>query len=145
MYEVSIRKSISAAHTLDIGGKCEDLHGHNFTVDVTVASKNLDSEGLVVDFRILKAWTDDVLDSEGLVVDFRILKAWTDDVLEQLDHKFLNDLPVFQGINPSSEIIARFIFDSLAEKTDKNNLQISKVTVWESNTSWATYRGNKSG
>jgi len=125
MYEASIRKSFSAAHTLDIGGKCEDLHGHNFTVDVTVASQNLDSE--------------------GLVVDFRILKAWTDDVLEQLDHKFLNDLPVFQGINPSSEIIARFIFDSLTEKTDKNNLQISKVTVWESNTSWATYRGNKSG
>ncbi len=125
MYEVSIRKSFSAAHTLDIGGKCENLHGHNFTVDVTVASKNLDSE--------------------GLVVDFRILKAWTDDVLEQLDHKFLNDLPVFQGINPSSENIARFIFDSLAERTDKNNLQISKVTVWESNTSWATYRGNKSG
>ena len=125
MYEASIRKSFSAAHTLDIGGKCEDLHGHNFTVDVTVASKNLDSE--------------------GLVVDFRILKAWTDDVLEQLDHKFLNELPVFQGINPSSENIARFIFDSLAEKTDKNNLQISKVTVWESNTSWATYRGNKSG
>lgn len=125
MYEVSIRKSFSAAHTLDIGGKCEDLHGHNFAVDVTVASK--------------------ILDSEGLVVDFRILKAWTDDVLEQLDHKFLNDLPIFQGINPSSENIARFIFDSLAEKTDKNNLQISKVTVWESNTSWATYRGNKSG
>ncbi len=125
MYEVSIRKSFSAAHTLDIGGKCEDLHGHNFTVDVTVASKNLDSE--------------------GLVVDFRILKVWTDDIIEQLDHKFLNDLPVFQGINPSSENIARFIFDSLAEKTDKNNLQISKVTVWESNTSWATYRGNKSG
>jgi len=125
MYEVSIRKSFSAAHTLDIGGKCEDLHGHNFTVDVTVASKNLGSE--------------------GLVVDFRILKAWTDDVLEQIDHKFLNDLPVFQGINPSSENIARFIFNSLAEKTDKNNLQLSKVTVWESNTSWATYRGNKSG
>ncbi len=125
MYEASIRKSFSAAHTLDIGGKCENLHGHNFTVDVTVVSKNLDSE--------------------GLVIDFRILKAWTDDILEQLDHKFLNDLPVFQGINPSSEIIARFIFNSLAEKTDKNNLQISKVTVWESNTSWSTYRGNKSG
>ena len=125
MYEVSIRKSFSAAHTLDIGGKCEDLHGHNFTVDITVSSQNLDSEGLVIDFRILKEWADDILD--------------------ELDHTYLNDLFHFKDINPSSESVARFIFDRTVEKVRDKNITVSKVTVWESNTAWATYRGAESG
>lgn len=125
MYEVSIRKSFSAAHTLDIGGKCEDLHGHNFTVDITVSSQDLDSEGLVIDFRILKEWTEDILD--------------------ELDHTYLNDLPPFKDINPSSESVARFIFDRIVEKARDKNITVSKVTVWESNTAWATYRETESG
>ncbi|MBT8491255.1 MAG: 6-carboxytetrahydropterin synthase QueD [Deltaproteobacteria bacterium] len=125
MYEVSIRKSFSAAHTLDIGGKCEDLHGHNFTVDITVSSQSLDSEGLVIDFRILKEWTNDILD--------------------ELDHTYLNDLSHFKDINPSSESVARFIFDRTVEKARDKNITVSKVTVWESNTAWATYRGTESG
>ncbi|MBN2516475.1 MAG: 6-carboxytetrahydropterin synthase [Deltaproteobacteria bacterium] len=125
MYEASIRKSFSAAHTLDIGGKCEDLHGHNFTVDITVRSQDLDSE--------------------GLVVDFRILKGWTDDILNELDHTYLNDLPHFKGLNPSSESVARFIFDRIVEKVRNKNITVSKVTVWESNSAWATYRGTESG
>jgi len=125
MYEVSIRKSFSAAHTLDIGGKCEDLHGHNFTVDITVSSQNLDSEGLVIDFRILKEWADDILD--------------------ELDHTYLNNLSHFKDINPSSESVARFIFDRTVEKVRDKNITVSKVTVWESNTAWATYRGVESG
>jgi 6-pyruvoyltetrahydropterin/6-carboxytetrahydropterin synthase len=125
MYEVSIRKSFSAAHTLDIGGKCEDLHGHNFTVDITVSSQDLDSEGLVIDFRILKEWTEDILD--------------------ELDHTYLNDLQPFKDINPSSESVARFIFDRIVEKARDKNITVSKVTVWESNTAWATYREKKSG
>lgn len=125
MYEVSIRKSFSAAHTLDIGGKCEDLHGHNFTVDITVSSQDLDSE--------------------GLVIDFRILKEWTEDILGELDHTYLNDLQPFKDINPSSESVARFIFDRIVEKARDKNITVSKVTVWESNTAWATYREKKSG
>ena len=125
MYEVSIRKSFSAAHTLDIGGKCEDLHGHNFTVDITVRSQDLDSE--------------------GLVMDFRVLKGWTDEILNELDHTYLNDLPPFKGLNPSSESVARFIYDRIAEKVQNKNIIVSKVTVWESNTAWATYRGTESG
>lgn len=125
MYEVTIRKSFSAAHTLDIGGKCENLHGHNFVVDVTVGS--------------------DDLNSEGLIIDFRLLKAWTDEILEELDHKYLNELPCFQEANPSSEIIARYIYTRMFEKIRGEALEITKVTVWESNNAWATYRGQRSG
>ena len=62
MYEVSVKRTFSAAHRLeDIGGKCEDLHGHNFSIEVSVAGDRLNSQGVVVDFRILKEWIDHIL------------------------------------------------------------------------------------
>ena len=62
MYEVTIKRAFSAAHSLkEIGGKCEKLHGHNFTVEVSVATEQLNSEGLVVDFRVLKDWTEQTI------------------------------------------------------------------------------------
>ena len=125
MYEVTVRKSFSAAHKLNIGGKCEELHGHNFTVDVTIASDNLNKEGLVVDFRILKGWTNEILD--------------------EFDHKFLNEISFLKGTNPTSENLARFIFDRIQKKANAENLRVSQVTVWESNNAWATYRGNSNG
>jgi 6-pyruvoyltetrahydropterin/6-carboxytetrahydropterin synthase len=125
MYEVTIRKSFSAAHTLTIGGKCEELHGHNFAVDVTAGSP--------------------VLNREGVVIDFRLLKEWLDDILENIDHKYLNDLPGFQEENPSSEIIARFIYDRMVEKAEAHTVEIVKVAVWESDNAFATYRGGNSG
>jgi len=124
MFEVTIRKSFSAAHTLDIGGKCEDLHGHNFYVDISVAAHKLDNE--------------------GLVIDFRILKQWADEIIEELDHTFLNDIKHFQHSNPSSERVAEYIFDGMTEKARSRSLTISKVTVWESHTAWATYTGDSS-
>jgi 6-pyruvoyltetrahydropterin/6-carboxytetrahydropterin synthase len=125
MYEITVRKSFSAAHKLNIGGKCEELHGHNFIVDVTIAS--------------------DKLNKGGLVVDFRILKGWVNEILDKLDHKFLNELSFFKDSNPTSEKIARFIFDRILEKASPKNLRVSKVTVWESNNACATYRGESNG
>ncbi len=73
MYEVTINRSFSAAHTLrDVGGKCESLHGHNFRVEVTVAGESLNGEGLLVDFRLLKRWTDETLE----MLDHRISTKW---------------------------------------------------------------------
>ena len=64
MYEVTIKKSFSAAHLLkEIGGKCEELHGHNFLVEVSVAAESLNEEGLLIDFRVVKRWTDEVLEA----------------------------------------------------------------------------------
>jgi 6-pyruvoyltetrahydropterin/6-carboxytetrahydropterin synthase len=121
MYEVSIRKTFSAAHVLqEIGGKCEALHGHNFDVEVTIAGARLSTE--------------------GLLIDFRVLKNWTEEVLETLDHKHLNEIDCFRGINPSSENIARYIYEAIASKAYSLNLAVASVTVWESENARVRYR-----
>jgi 6-pyruvoyltetrahydropterin/6-carboxytetrahydropterin synthase len=123
MYEVTIKKSFSAAHLLkEIGGKCEDLHGHNFVVEVSVASQELNQD--------------------GLLIDFRLLKKWTDEIIQKLDHQYLNKTEYFKNVNPTSEIIARFIYDEIAKQTPGNRLQISRVTVWESEDARVSYDGS---
>ncbi len=125
MYEITITKSFSAAHLLkEIGGKCENLHGHNFIVDVTLSGPTLNKEGLLLDFRILKEWTDKILDG--------------------LDHKFLNENPHFKNVNPSAENLARFIYDQVNEQARLKNVAVSCVTVWESENARASYRGTSS-
>ncbi|MCX5832309.1 MAG: 6-carboxytetrahydropterin synthase QueD [Deltaproteobacteria bacterium] len=125
MYEITITRSFSAAHMLKgIGGKCEGLHGHNFIVEVTLAASTLSKEGLLLDFRILKEWTDEILDS--------------------LDHKYLNELPYFQNVNPSAENLARFLHDRIDEKAAAQNIAVPCVTVWESENARASYRGKLS-
>jgi 6-pyruvoyltetrahydropterin/6-carboxytetrahydropterin synthase len=120
MYEVTVKKSFSAAHLLkEIGGKCEELHGHNFIVEVSVVSESLNRE--------------------GLLIDFRVVKRWTDEVLEQLDHKYLNEIEYFKSINPSSEQLARFLYDRISEKSRQTNVTLSRVTVWESDNSRVSY------
>jgi len=124
VYEVTIKKSFSAAHVLkEIGGKCEELHGHNFVVEVSVISCELNAE--------------------GILIDFRILKKWTDEIINELDHKYLNDIEHFKGINPTSEIIAKFIYDRISKKTLRHHLDISRVTVWESENARVSYSGNR--
>jgi 6-pyruvoyltetrahydropterin/6-carboxytetrahydropterin synthase len=120
MYEVTIIKSFSAAHVLEnIGGKCEELHGHNFKVEVTVAAPKLNPAGLLIDFRLLKKW---------LV-----------EILEDIDHKYLNTLPSFAGINPSTENIAKYISEKMESEAKNAFVKIIKVKVWESENAAATY------
>jgi 6-pyruvoyltetrahydropterin/6-carboxytetrahydropterin synthase len=125
MYEITVKRHFSAAHTLQIGGTHENLHGHNFTVEVTLSSE--------------------VLDEEGLVVDFRLLKRWTDDILEGLDHTFINELGSFKDTNPTSENMARFIYEKIFERVHGKRYGVEKVTVWESESAKATYRGGEHG
>ena len=123
MYEVTIRQSFSAAHKLkEIGGACEKLHGHNFIVEVSLCSA--------------------ALSDTGILIDFRILRQWTDEILNEFDHKCLNDITYFKDASPSSENIARFIYDRIAEKIKEDNLAVSRVTVWESEDARASYCGN---
>ena len=120
MYEVMITAGFAAAHRLrDYGGKCENIHGHNFRVDVYARAKELDVVGLTIDFRILKDKTQTFLD--------------------QLDHKYLNELPHFVETNPSSENIAAYIFKNLTKELNNENVMITKVSVWESDASCASY------
>jgi 6-pyruvoyltetrahydropterin/6-carboxytetrahydropterin synthase len=123
MYEVTIIKSFSAAHLLaQIGGKCEELHGHNFKVEVTLAAPNLNESGLLIDFRIVKKWLNEILD--------------------QMDHKHLNELPYFAGINPSAENIAKYIYDQMKLKIKEPQVRIARIKVWESENAVVTYIEN---
>jgi 6-pyruvoyltetrahydropterin/6-carboxytetrahydropterin synthase len=123
MYEVTIIKSFSAAHLLaQIGGKCEELHGHNFKVEVTLAAPNLNESGLLIDFRIVKKWLNEILD--------------------QMDHKHLNELPYFAGINPSAENIAKYIYDQMKLKIKEPQVRIALIKVWESENAVVTYIEN---
>jgi 6-pyruvoyltetrahydropterin/6-carboxytetrahydropterin synthase len=123
MYEVSVDESFAAAHNLrGYKGKCEDLHGHNYKVRVTLAGPELDSVGLLYDFVHLK----------------QVIQG----VIRSLDHKYLNELPPFTTINPSAENIARHIHDEAAKqmRAVPNGAKISSITVWETDVTAATYR-----
>ena len=123
MFEVTITQSFSAAHRLkESGGACEKLHGHNFTVEVSLSSPDLSDA--------------------GVVIDFKIVKEWTDEILKELDHKYLNELSCFHGLNPSAENVAKFIYDRVLQKAKDHNLDVACVTVWEEEDTRASYKGS---
>lgn len=114
MYTVTVRTEFNSAHRLrDYRGKCESLHGHNWTVEVTVGAARLNKT--------------------GMVADFTVLKKELNNFLERLDHKFLNEIEPFDKINPTSENIAKYIYDGMSK------FKPIRVTVWETPTSAATY------
>ncbi len=122
MYEITVTSRFSGAHRLRfLGGKCDALHGHNWKVEVSVVSRRLGEE--------------------GVVIDFQILKRKVEKVLKPLDHTYLNDLPFFSRTEPSSENIAKYIFDRLRSELKGHPGSLKKVTAWESETSAATYSG----
>ncbi len=123
MYEVSVDETFAAAHNLrNYHGKCEDLHGHNYKVRVVLAGKELDDTGLLYDFVHLK----------------RVVQ----EVISGLDHKYLNELSPFDRLNPSAENIAKYIYERSSSQLPRaaNAASIASVTVWETETSAATYR-----
>jgi 6-pyruvoyltetrahydropterin/6-carboxytetrahydropterin synthase len=123
VYELRIVSQLAAAHQLrDFQGQCENLHGHNWKIEVFVTGK--------------------ALQENGILIDFREVKKATEKVIQELDHRFLNELEYFKKVNPSSENIARFIFDSLSRKLTGDRVKVSKVTAWESDSACATYLGS---
>jgi 6-pyruvoyltetrahydropterin/6-carboxytetrahydropterin synthase len=121
MYELTIETGFASAHQLrGYKGKCENLHGHNWRVQAAVIAERLNEIDLAIDFHDLK----------------RI----TNEIVSQLDHKCLNEIFPFTEKNPSSENIARWIFESLKKRlSEYDNIEVSAVTVWESETASATY------
>jgi len=116
MFSVKIEMDFSSAHNLrGYKGKCEELHGHNWKVELVASSAKLDKIGMVMDFKYLKAE----------------LKK----ILEKLDHKYLNKIPYFTRINPTSENIAKYIYDNIKRRVSG----VKSVTVWENSVSSATY------
>src|SRR4030042_2904430 len=122
MYEITVVSNFSGAHRLRyLHGKCEELHGHNWKVEISVVSSRLGKGGVAIDFGILKHKLEKVLKS--------------------LDHTYLNDLPSFSGIEPSSENISKYIFDKLKSDFKGHPVTLKKATAWESETACATYFG----
>jgi 6-pyruvoyltetrahydropterin/6-carboxytetrahydropterin synthase len=122
MYRITVLSHFSGAHRLrHLHGKCEELHGHNWKIEVSVVSNRLNKE--------------------GVVIDFNILKQKMEKVLKTLDHTFLNNLPYFSRREPSSENIAKYIFDRLKAELKGHPAILKEVTAWESETSSATYSG----
>ncbi len=120
MYELTVEVGFAAAHQLrGYMGDCENMHGHNWRVHITVSAERL----------------NDI----DIAVDFRELKAIAREVISPLDHAFLNDVFPFTEKNPSSENIAKWIFDSMKKKINNEDVRISAVTVWESENSSASY------
>ena len=120
MYELKIISRFASAHQLrDFEGACERLHGHNWKIEVYVTGKELEKNGLLIDFRLIKEATEKVID--------------------KLDHQFLNELEPFKTLNPSSENIARHIFESLSPVINSEDIKVSKVTAWESDSACASY------
>ena len=122
MFEVTVEQTFAAGHALrNYHGKCEDVHGHNYRVRVTVEGEQLDSTGLLVDF---------------LEVNKLITGA-----VGYLDHRFINDLPPFDQINPSAENIAKYFYDRISVGLKHEvPVHISAIQVWETDTSSAIYR-----
>ncbi len=123
MFEIYVEGSFSAGHALrGYKGKCENLHGHNYKVRLTLSGHGLDDAGLLCDFVVLKQAMREVMAS--------------------LDHKYLNDEAPFDKINPSAENLAKYFYDQASERLPENGagLRLSSVTVWETDTTAATYR-----
>jgi 6-pyruvoyltetrahydropterin/6-carboxytetrahydropterin synthase len=123
MYEVTVEAGFSSGHFLrNYRGKCENPHGHNYKVRVTLAGATLDQAGLLLDFKLLK----------------QVMRP----VIERIDHQMLNEIDPFTVLNPSAENIARFFYDETNQQLDSmtgGRVRVKECTIWETDTTTATY------
>ena len=116
---------------LNYAGKCRNLHGHNGKAVITVETPQLDSLGMVIDFteikRVLGEWINESL-------DHRMILHRDDPALPDL--RRLGEPVVVLDVNPTAENLAKLIFDHALS----HGLQVTEVTLWETETSFATYR-----
>ncbi|HBL23243.1 MAG TPA: 6-carboxytetrahydropterin synthase QueD, partial [Deltaproteobacteria bacterium] len=120
MFTLCVKDSFAAAHRL-VGykGKCEELHGHNFTVEVFISG--------------------DRLADDGMLVDFQTIKGHLQNVLDVLDHKYINDIPFFNERASSAEYIAMYIFTEMEKRMGQDPVSVREVRVWESERAYASY------
>ncbi len=122
IYEIKVEDSFSSAHHLrNYNGKCERIHGHNWKVEVCVSGEEIDEDGLLIDFSILKEKLKDIL-----VV---------------LDHRDLNTIPFFKKKNPTSENICLYIYEKMKRTLKQYPVIVKRVTVWENEKQSASYSG----
>lgn len=123
MFQVSVEETFSSGHALrGYRGKCENVHGHNYRVRVTVEGPQLDSIGLLCDFTELK----------------RVLRG----IIGVLDHQFINDLEAFRTVNPSAENLAKYFYEEVTSKVKDlpPGARVTDAVIWETDTAFARYR-----
>jgi 6-pyruvoyltetrahydropterin/6-carboxytetrahydropterin synthase len=123
MYQVSVEETFSAGHALrGYKGKCENPHGHNYRVRVTLEGPELDPIGLLADFTQVK----------------HVLR----EVMGRLDHQFMNDLEAFKTVNPSAENVAKYFYDEVTKQLNElpPGARVTDVILWETDTSRAQYK-----
>ncbi|HYL85831.1 MAG TPA: 6-carboxytetrahydropterin synthase QueD [Candidatus Angelobacter sp.] len=126
MFQVSVEETFSAGHALrGYKGKCENVHGHNYRVRVTVEGPQLNHIGLLVDFVHVK----------------QVIR----DVMGRLDHQFMNDLEPFKTVNPSAENVAKYFYEQITGQLKElpPGARVTDVVLWETDTSSAQYRPRK--
>jgi 6-pyruvoyltetrahydropterin/6-carboxytetrahydropterin synthase len=123
MFEVTVEDSFAAGHYLrNYKGKCENPHGHNYKVRVTLQGRELDQAGLLLDFKDLKT----------------VMRP----TIDRLDHQMMNDIEPFKTLNPSAENLAKYFFDetnSRLKSATSGRVSVKVVTIWETDTTTATY------
>ena len=123
MFEVTVEAGFSSGHYLrNYRGKCENPHGHNYRVFVTLVGKELDEAGLLLDFKLLK----------------QVMRP----VVDRLDHQMINDLEPFTTVNPSAENLARYFYEETAKQLDEmtaGRVKVKDCTLYETDTSFARY------
>ncbi len=123
MFEVCVEQVFASAHALrNYKGKCENVHGHNWKVQVVIEGQKLDDTGMLVDF-----------------IDVKHLMG---EILERLDHQFLNEIPPFDVVNPSAENIAEYFYQRMMEGLEETPVpvRVQSVKIWETDIQSATYR-----
>jgi 6-pyruvoyltetrahydropterin/6-carboxytetrahydropterin synthase len=123
MYQITVEDTFAAGHYLrNYKGKCENPHGHNYRVRVTLHGRELDRAGLLLDFKDLK----------------EAIKPTVD----RLDHQMINELQPFTELNPSAENLARYFYDEInarLARSTNGRVSVKDVTIWETDTTTATY------
>ncbi len=120
MFELKVTTHFAAAHQLRmVGEKCENLHGHNWKIEVRIKGE--------------------ALNDAGVLIDFGEVKMHLSSIIEKLDHKFLNELDYFQANSPSSENIACFVAKELQASISDASIKVASVTAWESENASATF------
>jgi 6-pyruvoyltetrahydropterin/6-carboxytetrahydropterin synthase len=122
MFEIAVEQGFASAHALrNYKGRCENIHGHNWKVQVVIEGEKLDPTGMLVDF-----------------IDVKHLMA---DIIDVIDHQFLNEIPPFDEVNPSAENIAEYFYQKMNAGLDSPvPVRIREVKVWETDIQSATYR-----
>jgi 6-pyruvoyltetrahydropterin/6-carboxytetrahydropterin synthase len=127
LFKLTVKRSFAAAHKLEnYKGRCAVLHGHTWTVEVTVCGEHLDDCGMIIDFKVLK----DIVDK----------------IIRPFDHSYLNELDVLNAshvqMNPTAENLAYYIYQEMKKVlvSDYPNVKISAVRIWESPEASAIYQ-----